>query len=127
MGKKYAVNTLASICILQPRNLVLCILPTLGQIGLLLVGTGFPCGSAGKGFACNAGDLDSILGLGRFPGEGNGYPFQYSGLETSMDCIVYGAAKSQKKLSDFHFNMHLMFTVSAHNSKVQRCSLFLCL
>ena len=85
MGKKYAVNTLASIRILQPRNLVLCILPTLGQIGLLLVGTGFPCGSAGKGFACNAGDLDSILGLGRFPGEGNGYPFQYSGLENSMD------------------------------------------
>ena len=44
---------------------------------------GFPCGSAGKESACNAGDLDS--GLGRCPGEGNGYPLQYSGLENSMD------------------------------------------
>ena len=34
---------------------------------------------------CNAGDLDSIPGLGRFPGEENGYPLQYSGLENSMD------------------------------------------
>ena len=39
---------------------------------------GFPCGSAGKGSACNVGDLDSIPGLGRFPGEGKGYPLQYS-------------------------------------------------
>ena len=64
---------------------------------------GFPCGSAGKEFACNAGDLGSISGLGRSPGEGKGYPLQYSGLENSMDCIVYGAAKSQTQLSDFHF------------------------
>ena len=49
---------------------------------------GFPCGSAGKESACNAGDLGSIPGLGRSPGEGNGYPLQYSGLENSMDCIV---------------------------------------
>ena len=48
---------------------------------------GFPCGSAGKDSACNAGDLGSIPGLGRSPGEGKGYPFQYSGLENSMDCI----------------------------------------
>ena len=89
--------------------------------------SGFPGGSAGKEPTCNEGDLGRIPGLGGSPAEGNGYPFQYSGLETSMDCIVYGAAKSQKKLSDFHFNMHLVFTVSAHNSKVQRCSLFLCL
>ena len=47
---------------------------------------GFPCGSAGKESACSAGDLDSINKLGRFPGEGKGYPFQYSGLENSMDC-----------------------------------------
>jgi len=32
--------------------------------------------------------------LGRYPGEGNGYPLQYSGLESSMDCIVHGVAKS---------------------------------
>ena len=46
---------------------------------------GFPCGSAGKESTCNAGDLGSIPGLGRSPGEGKGYPLQYSGLENSMD------------------------------------------
>ena len=40
-------------------------------------------------------DLGSIPGLGRSPGEGKGYPLQYSGLENSMDCIVYVVAKSQ--------------------------------
>ena len=47
--------------------------------------SGFPGGSAGKESACNARDLGSIPGLGRSPGEGKGYPFQYSGLENSMD------------------------------------------
>ena len=55
---------------------------------------GFPGGSAGKESACNAGDLGSIHGLGRFSGEGNGSPLQYSGLENSMDCIVHGVADS---------------------------------
>ena len=55
---------------------------------------GFPCGSAVKGSACNAGDLGSIPGLGRSSGEGKGYPFQYSGLENSMDYIVHGVADS---------------------------------
>ena len=64
---------------------------------------GFSCGSAGKESACNAGDLGLIPGLGRFPGEGKGYPLQYSGLENSMNNIVYGVAKSQTPLSDFHF------------------------
>ena len=64
---------------------------------------GFPCGSAGKESACNAGDLGSIPELGRFPGEGKDYPLQYSGLEKSMDCIVHGVAKSRTRLSDFHF------------------------
>ena len=45
----------------------------------------FPGGSAGKESACNAGDLGSGPGLERSPGEGNGYPLQYSGLENSMD------------------------------------------
>ena len=45
-----------------------------------------------------------IPGLGRSPGEGKGYPLQYSGLENSMDCIVHGVAKSQTWLSDFHFH-----------------------
>ena len=55
---------------------------------------GFPGGSAGKESACNAGDLGLVPGLGRSPGEGIGYPLQYSGLENSMDCIVHGVAKS---------------------------------
>jgi len=55
---------------------------------------GFPCVSAGKESACNAGDLGLISGLRRSPGEGKGYPLQYSGLENSMDCIVHGATKS---------------------------------
>ena len=46
---------------------------------------GFPSGSAGKGSACNAGDLGSIPGLRRSPGEGIGYPFQYSCVENPMD------------------------------------------
>ena len=54
---------------------------------------GFPCGSAGKGSACNVGDLGLIPVLGRSPGEGKGYPFQYSGLENSMDCIVHGSQR----------------------------------
>ena len=55
---------------------------------------GSPGGSAGKESACNAGDLGSIPELGRSPGEGNeGYPLQYSGLENSMDCTVYGVTK----------------------------------
>ena len=51
---------------------------------------GLPGGSAGKESACNAGDLGSIPGLGRAPGEGNSYTFQYSGLENCMDCSLPG-------------------------------------
>ena len=50
----------------------------------------FPCGSAGKESACNVGDL----GWEDSPGEGKGYPLQYSGLENSMDCIAHGVAES---------------------------------
>ena len=69
----------------------------------------FPCGSAGKESACSAGDLGSIPGLERSPGEGKGYPLQYSGLENSKDCIVHGFAKSQTLLSDFHFQFHNIY------------------
>ena len=48
----------------------------------------------------NARDLGSIPGLGRSPGEGNGYPLQHSGLQNSMDCIVHGVTKSQTRLSE---------------------------
>ena len=66
---------------------------------------GFPGGSDGKEPAYNAGDLGSIPGSGRSPGEGNGYPLQYSHLENFMDrgawgTTVRGVAKSQTSLSD---------------------------
>ena len=46
-----------------------------------------------------------LPGLGRSLGEGEGYPLQYSGLENSMDSIVYGVTKSWTQLSDFHFHL----------------------
>ena len=66
---------------------------------------GFPDGSDGKESACNAGDLDSIPGSGRSPGEGNGCLLQYSCLENSMDrgawrSTVHGVAKGRTQLSD---------------------------
>ena len=69
-----------------------------------LVFLDFSRGSAGKESTCNAGDMGSIPGLGRSPGEGKGYQLQYSGLENSMDCIVHGVAKSWTPLSNFHFH-----------------------
>ena len=64
------------------------------------IAQGFPGGSDSKESACNAGDLGSIIGLGRPPGEGKGNPFQYSFLEESMDrgaqqATVHGVAKSR--------------------------------
>ena len=56
---------------------------------------GFLDSSVGKEPTCNAGDPSLIPGLGRSPGEGKGYPLQYSGLENSMDCIDHGVTKSQ--------------------------------
>ena len=64
---------------------------------------GFPCGSPGKESACNAQDLGLVPELGRSPGEGKGYPLQYSGLGNSMDCIVHAVTNSRTQLSDFHF------------------------
>ena len=66
---------------------------------------GLPCGPAGKESTCSAGDLGSISVLGRSPGEGKGYPLQYSGLENSMDCIVQGVTKSWTPLSNCHFHL----------------------
>ena len=79
---------------------------------------GFPCGSADKEPACNDGDLGSIPGLGRSPGEGKGYPLQYSGLENT----VHGVAKSQTQQSNFHFNS---FLLRKNSSSLQpMCDLF---
>ena len=69
---------------------------------------GSPGGSAGKESACNYGDLGSIPGLGRSPGERKGYSLQYSGLENSMDCIVHGVAKSWIRVSAFHFHHYVI-------------------
>ena len=69
----------------------------------------FSCGSAGKEFACNEGDLGLLPGLGRSPGEGKGCPLQYSGLENAIDCIVHGVAESQTPLSNFHFHFSNMY------------------
>ena len=70
-------------------------------------------GSDGKASACNAGDLGSIPASGRSPGEGNGNPLQYSGLENFMDrgawyATVHWVTKSQTQLSDFTFTLLLI-------------------
>ena len=82
-----------------------------------------PCGSAGKESACSMGDLGSIPGLGRSSGEGKGYPFQYSCLENSMDCIVHGVTKNRTRLSDFRclsYNNVTYITYIAYNKGEQR-------
>ena len=88
---------LAELCRILLKRKLLIIL----QFG------GFPDTSVGKESACNAGDPGSIPGLGRSPGEGKGYPLQYSGLASSMDCIVHGVAKSRTRLRDFH-TIHML-------------------
>ena len=70
---------------------------------------GFPGGSAGKESPRNVGDLGLIPGLGRSPGEGEGYLLQYSGLEKSMDCIGHGVAESRTRPSDFHILSPLLW------------------
>ena len=84
---------------------------------------GFPCGSAGKESIYNVGDLGLIPGLGRSPGEGNGNPLQYSGLENSMDCIVHGVAKSQTQLH-LYYNVTNYFSVDIlyHNIGKVECT-----
>ena len=72
---------------------------------------GFPGSSDGKASAYNAGDLGSIPGAGRSPGEGNGNPVQYSSLENSMDqgawwASAHGFAKSRTWLSGFTSLLH---------------------
>ena len=66
---------------------------------------GFPYSSVGKEFACSSGDLGSIPGLGRSPGEGNGNPLQYPCLENLMNrgawwVVVHEVTKSRAQLSD---------------------------
>ena len=88
---------------------------------------GFPFGSAGKQSTCDVGDLVSIPELGRSPGEGKGYPLQYSGLENSMDCIVHGVTKSRTWLSDFHLIKYKILHFSFFNFCVYVCTCLLAL
>ena len=91
------------------RKLVLDSFFSSGVAGRAGVMQYFPCCSAtGEKSACSEGDQGSIPGLGTSPGEGRGYPLQYSGLENSMDYAVHGVAKSQTRLSDFHFRFHFL-------------------
>ena len=86
-----------------PRGAARSPRPSLSPVCILLPSSlGFP-GSAGKESAYNAGDLGSIPGLGRSPGEGKGHPLQYPGLENFVECIVHGAVKGRTRLSEFHF------------------------
>ena len=92
--------------------------------------SGFPCGSAGEESSCNAGDLGPIPGLGRSPGEGNGYPLQFSGLENSMDSIAHGVAKSWTGLSGFHFHFSesvSLVSVTGLSAVFETLSFSLCL
>ena len=77
---------------------------------------GFPGILVGKESACNMGYLGPVPGLGRFPGEGDRYRLQDSGLENSLDCVVHRIAKSWTRPSDFH-----VFT-----PRVKRCLYSLC-
>ena len=79
----------------------------------------FPCGSAGKESACSAWDLGLIPELRRSPGEGKGYPLQYSSLENSMDCIIHGVTKSWTWLTDFHFT--IWYAAAAAAKSLQSC------
>ena len=74
---------------------------------------GFPGGAEVKASSCNAGDLGSIPGWGRSPGEGNGNPLQYSCLENPMDggawwATVHRVTKSRTQLSDFTFTFQFL-------------------
>ena len=84
-----------------------------------LVGN-FPCGSVGKESTCNEGDLGSIPGFGRSPGEGKGYLLQYSGLENSMDGIVHGFSEwdtTERLLPHFR---ELMLQLETYTTRISR-------
>ena len=75
---------------------------------------GFSCGSAGIESACNAGDLGWIPGSGRSPGEGKGYPLQYSGLENSMD------SQSPRGRKESHTTERLSLSLGAAKGTVRK-------
>ena len=87
---------------LPHRHARLSDLPPLMRIQIYI-----PDSSVGKESTRNAGDLGSIPGLGRSPGEGKGYPFQYSGLENSMDCISPWRGKESDTTEQLSFSLSL--------------------
>ena len=80
---------------------------------------GFPGGSAGKESICNAGDLGSIPGFGRFPGEGKGSPLQDSGLGDSMDCPWGRKESDMTERLSLHF-ISLKFFYASSSTKILR-------
>ena len=90
----------------------------IGNSPKLLVFSG---GSADKKSTCNAGDMDSNPGLGRFPGEGNRYPLQYSGLENSRPYSTW-RRKDSDTTEQFllHFHFHLSY-FSSSKELLQQC------
>ena len=85
---------------------------------------GFPCGSAVKVSTCNSGDLGSISGLEGSPGEGKGYPLQYSGLENSVNYSP-GHCKESDTTEQLHFTIYIYIYiyigVLSHFSCVRLC------
>ena len=75
-----------------------------------------PGGSLVKNLSANAGDLGSIPDLGRSPGEGNGYPFQYSCLENSWQATVHGVAERVGHDSATNTNIHI-YVLKPRNRK----------
>ena len=74
-------------------------------------------GSDGNESVHNAGDLGSVPGLGRSPGEGNGNPLQYSFLLNSMERgTVHWVAKNWTQMSDFHFHTIIQFLLCKSNT-----------
>ena len=86
---------------------------------------GFLGGSEVKAFASNAGDLGSIPGSGRSPGEGNGNPLQYSCLENPMDrgawqATVHRVTKSRTRLSDFTSLVYIIISLCSDSFLMNR-------
>ena len=123
IGKSILCNGLYGKIIFKTVNICICVCPlsAVGSVsvsqsegpqlepqrGQIIHSLCFSGGSADKGSFCSAGDLDSISGLGRSPGEGNSYPLQYAGLQNSMDHIDCEITMSRTQLSDFHVHMYV--------------------
>ena len=84
---------------------------------------GFPGGSDGKETVCNAGDLGSIPGLGRSPGEGNGKPLQYSCLENLMGREAWGSTVNGVSESDMTEQLTFFKEVTCGNCEVLRSAI----